>query len=52
MARIRRLLLIASFTALMTGAPALTTPAHACNGDVCDGICALYFSLHKDCPIR
>lgn len=52
MAKLRRLLLVAAFASLMTGAPALTAPAHACNGDVCDGICNVYFALHKPCPIR
>lgn len=52
MARIRRALLVVSFTALMTGAPALTTPAHACMGPVCDAICDVYWAAHKDCPVR
>ena len=52
MRKIRRLLLVAAFTGLMTGAPALTTPAHACTGEVCDAICNVYWALHKDGPVR
>jgi hypothetical protein len=50
--KIRKLLLVTAFATLMTGAPALTSPAHACTGEVCDAICNVYWTLHKPCPIR
>ena len=50
--KIRKLLLVTAFATLMTGAPALTSPAQACMGEVCDAICTVYWTLHKPCPIR
>jgi hypothetical protein len=50
--KIRKLLLVTVFATMMTGAPALTTPAHACMGEICDAICNLYWTLGKPCPVR
>jgi hypothetical protein len=47
-----RLILVATVTMTMTGAPALMAPAQACMGPVCDSICHVFFTIKKACPVR
>lgn len=34
-----RIMLVLSVTSVLSGAPGIVAPAHACNGDVCDWVC-------------